>query len=362
MKKLQIPICMLLVLSLLAIPLVGCAKAPTLTIKEPASGTTVTKAEVTVRGTVSDPKAYVTVNDVKVSVGSSGSFSKKLTLKEGQNTIKVNATQNKKSVSKTIIVTYTPIPSLSLEISSPEDETALTESPVIVSGTVSDSAATVTVNDVEIEVSQDGTFSAEVGLTEGENEITVMAVLGDLTATKTLTVFYEPEEESEQSFAFSFEKDMEGWEVNGTDLDDPQVEWAIERSEDIASEGKTSVRLYLNNMNGAGKIWIERSFEVEPNRTYEVSIAYDLASADWGDVNLWTIITGVVPESSRIELASQGDTGNNASPEDGFVWLNKSYTFTAESGPEGRLLVVIGVWGTWETARTYYLDNVEVTY
>jgi len=362
MKKLQIPIYILLILSLLAMPLVGCAKAPTLTIKEPASGTTVTEAEITVRGTVSDPKATVRVNDVKVNVGSSGSFSKKVTLKEGVNTIKVWAIRSKKSVTKTITVTYAPPPTLSLEIISPENEAALTESFVVVTGTVSDSAATVTVNNVEIEVSQDGAFSAEVGLTEGENEIIVMAVLDDLTATKTLTVFYEPEEESAQSFASSFEKDMEGWEVNGTDLDDPPVEWTIERSEAIASYGETSVMLYLNNTNGAGKIWIEREFEAEPNHTYEVSVDYDLASADWGDVNLWTIITGVVPESANIELASQDDTGNDASQEDGFVWLSKSYTFTTESDTEGELLVVIGVWGTWETARTYYLDNVEVTY
>ena len=362
MKKLQIPIYILLILSLLAMPLVGCAKAPTLTIKEPASGTTVTEAEITVRGTVSDPKATVRVNDVKVNVGSSGSFSKKVTLKEGVNTIKVWAIRSKKSVTKTITVTYAPPPTLSLEIISPENEAALTESFVVVTGTVSASAATVTVNNVEIEVSQDGAFSAEVGLTEGENEIIVMAVLDDLTATKTLTVFYEPEEESAQSFASSFEKDMEGWEVNGTDLDDPPVEWTIERSEAIASYGETSVMLYLNNTNGAGKIWIEREFEAEPNHTYEVSVDYDLASADWGDVNLWTIITGVVPESANIELASQGDTGNDASPEDGFVWLSKSYAFTAESDTEGELLVVIGVWGTWETARTYYLDNIEVTY
>lgn len=163
------------------------------------------------------------------------------------------------------------------------------------------------------------------------------------------------------NYAFSFEKDMEGWIAAGTNLDDPLVEWCIERSRDIATDGKTSIRLYLNNMNGAGKIWVERRFDVNPSCAYEVRVEYDLASADWGDVNLWTIITGVVPESPKKEPVFQENTGNNAPPEDGFAWLRKTYDFTMESGPDGKLFVMIGVWGTWETARTYYVDNIAVT-
>ena len=164
------------------------------------------------------------------------------------------------------------------------------------------------------------------------------------------------------TIAFSFEKDMERWMANGTDLDNPPVEWSVERSKDIASDGKTAVRLYLNNMNDAGKIWIERQFEGEPNRTYHICLEYDFATADWGDINLWTIITGIVPESAKKELVYQGDTGNNATPEDGFVWLHKSYDFDVKSDPSGKVYVLIGIWGTWETARTYYLDNVDISF
>jgi len=164
------------------------------------------------------------------------------------------------------------------------------------------------------------------------------------------------------TYTFSFERDKEGWVANGTDLDNPPVEWSIERSKDITSDGKTAVRLYLNNMNDAGKIWIERLFDGEPNRTYQVHVEYDFASADWGDMNLWTIITGAVPESTKTELVYQEDTRNNARPEDGFVWLRKSYDFDVGSGPDGKVYVIIGVWGTWETARTYYLDNVSISF
>ena len=152
---------------------------------------------MTVQGSVSDPKTTVTINNTQVSVKKTGSFSANVKLKEGENTVSVIATRGKKSVSKTITVTYAPPPTLSLEIISPEDKATSTESRVVVSGTVSDSGATVAVNDVEMEVSQDGAFSAEVELTEGENEITVTALLGDLIATRTVTVTYEPEQEPE---------------------------------------------------------------------------------------------------------------------------------------------------------------------
>jgi len=162
------------------------------------------------------------------------------------------------------------------------------------------------------------------------------------------------------NYTFSFESGMEGWTADGADLDNPPVEWSIECSTDIASDGDSAIRLYLNNTNDAGKIWIENSFDIEPNHTYQVHVEYDFASADWGDMNLWTIITGAVTESAKTKLVYQENTGNDAEPEEGFVWLRKSYDFTVKTGSEDNLYIIIGVWGTWETARTYYLDNVSV--
>jgi hypothetical protein len=171
-----------------------------------------------------------------------------------------------------------------------------------------------------------------------------------------------PEIPTSGTYTFSFERDMEEWVAKGTDLDNPPVEWSIERSDDIASDGNTAVRLYLNNLNDAGKIWIQRQFDTEPNRTYCVHLKYDFASADWGDLNLWTIITSASPLPPVPGLLYQGDTGNSARPEDGFVWLHKGYDFDVTSGSDGKVYIVIGVWGTWETARTYYLDNVGISF
>jgi hypothetical protein len=169
-----------------------------------------------------------------------------------------------------------------------------------------------------------------------------------------------------RSHFFSFENDMEGWGAKGTDLElgDSLIDWSIERSQEQAKDGNTAVRLFLANYNDQGKIWIERGFGVKPNHLYQVNVRYAFCSADYGMANLWTIITGVVaePVQGRAGLVYQGHTGNGSETDIGFKWLAKSYDFDVKSGPEGMLYVDIGVWGTWETPRTYYVDSVSVVF
>ena len=83
-------------------------------------------------------------------------------------------------------------PSLTVEVTSPMDGASFTESPVTVSGTVSDPEATVTVNGEDVEVAKDGSFSTQVELTEGENVIEAAAVLGEQKVSKSITVTYAP--------------------------------------------------------------------------------------------------------------------------------------------------------------------------
>jgi len=164
---------------------------------------------------------------------------------------------------------------------------------------------------------------------------------------------------------FSFESDLQGWTTKGIDLvvGGSTVAWSIQRSTDRATEGATSLKFFLDNMTDAGKIWIERPFAVNPNQRYRVNVQYSLATADFGDVNLWSIITGVrnQPAQNRGDLTYHRDTGNGADSDIGFRWLQKSYNFDQTSSADGKLYVDIGVWGTWETPRTYYIDNVRVT-
>lgn len=165
-------------------------------------------------------------------------------------------------------------------------------------------------------------------------------------------------------YFFSFEQGMRGWETKGTDLGEPPIAWSIDRSDEMAKSGVISLKLYLANMNDAGKIWIERPFSLKPDSLYHVNVRYAFASADWGDVNHFTIITGVLqePPETRDDLVYQGDTGNSSESDVGYVWLDKDYDFFVRSNPEGRFYVIIGIWGTWETARTYYFDNVRITF
>lgn len=161
---------------------------------------------------------------------------------------------------------------------------------------------------------------------------------------------------------FSFEEGMDGWKAVGTDLDNPPVEWSITRTQKMAKDGKTSLMLNLDNMNDMGKIWIQKEISVKPNCPYKVQVKYAFASADYGDMNLWTIITGVSAEPPINNLIYQDTTGAGSEMGSGFKWLSKSYSFDVISNPDGKLYVSIGVWGTWETKRTYYLDSIEITY
>ncbi len=163
---------------------------------------------------------------------------------------------------------------------------------------------------------------------------------------------------------FSFDEDMQGWEKDGTDLDDPPIEWTVEQTTNKSYNGSGSVKLYLNNLNDAGKIWMERSFDVEPNTMYEVTVSYFFGTADYGEFNLFNIICGVTTTNPETidDLTFQGDTGHHQDEQDEYLWLEKEYTFTVLSDDNGALYVSIGVWGNWETPRTYYVDEVNISF
>ncbi|HET6362940.1 MAG TPA: hypothetical protein VFH11_12925 [Gemmatimonadota bacterium] len=165
-------------------------------------------------------------------------------------------------------------------------------------------------------------------------------------------------------FETSFETGFDGFAADGTDLDDPPVDFSIERSQEEADDGVRSVRLELANLNDAGKIWIERAFDLEPGVTYDVAVSYAFGTSDFGDINTWTIIAGVDPESPEMvdDLTFQGSTSTGEDEEMGVVWLDKSHSFIATAGAGGELWVSLGVWGTFEALRTYYLDDVRVEF
>lgn len=168
-----------------------------------------------------------------------------------------------------------------------------------------------------------------------------------------------------RAFGFTFENSFSPWEADGTDLEDPPVVWSVERSQELAEGGAWSVKLSLENLNDAGKIWMESAFQLERGATYDVEVAFDFASADFGDFNLWTIIAGA--DSLNIEtvddLTFQDDTGNGSDTDVGFVWERREYAFTTTAHSEtGLVFIAVGVWGTSEFSRTYFIDDLELAF
>jgi len=166
---------------------------------------------------------------------------------------------------------------------------------------------------------------------------------------------------------FSFESGMEGWEPRGLDLalGQGEIPWSIAPDIAFSSDGSSSLKAYLANYNDAGKIFIQRSFQFSANANYAVTVRFDLGSADSGDVGLFRVIAGAFPKPPQLpqELkpAFRDSTGNGRSSP-GLVWLAKSYRDVVQTDLSGRIVVVVGVWGTFETPRTYYLDAVEVDF
>lgn len=167
----------------------------------------------------------------------------------------------------------------------------------------------------------------------------------------------------------SFESGLSAWTINGLDVDvgGNEIEWYLERSDDRASDGVSSAKLYVDNLTDAAKIWLERSVIVRPNTACRVTIAFDLASADEGDMNTFSILANVLPydPTTRDDVTAGVKDGDfpegthNGGVQD-FVWIEKSLTKTVTSRDDGTLYFILGIWGTWEGPRTYYFDNLKI--
>lgn len=187
----------------------------------------------------------------------------------------------------------------------------------------------------------------------------ILAPIGEFVDSPTCLASQEISE------FYSFENDLEGWSINGADLslNDPTAdEWAITRSQDMATDGSTAVKFDLTNNNDQGKIWIEKPFLVEPNRLYEVNVSYSFASAN-GELGTFDIITGVFKQrpatrNDLIPAFRESTYKGNHKPR--YIWLDKHYEFAISSGQATSLWVVIGIWGTFEIRNIYYVDSVRV--
>lgn len=158
----------------------------------------------------------------------------------------------------------------------------------------------------------------------------------------------------EGSQFYSFENDIEGWTANATDVG--PADWSISPSTDLWDDGVASLKIDLNNLSGKGKVWIARAFAVEPGSKYRVSLDYSFG----GRFREYRIIAGVFrsPPVTADDLSSafQDDL-----PTELPRWIHRTNEFTIKSKKSSTVYVVIGVMGTRQTHREYFIDNVCVT-
>jgi hypothetical protein len=164
---------------------------------------------------------------------------------------------------------------------------------------------------------------------------------------------------------FSFENDLEGWNVKATDIfvEDEPIDWSVTRSREQAEDGFTSLKFDVDNFTDAAKVWVERPFTVEPLQTYDVVVEFAFGSPDTGDIGLDRFIAGVLEESPTTAvdlLPSYMEPVSNTHGKS-FGWLKKSYRFAVRSNQSGQLHVAIGFWGQFETGRIYYFDSIGVS-
>lgn len=169
-------------------------------------------------------------------------------------------------------------------------------------------------------------------------------------------------EDQTLKFTFCFEDTLEEWTGRGIDLDEPIVDWKISWTNEMYKCGNYSRKLYLNNVNDKAKIWIEREFKLKPNCGYEIELKFAFATADFGGTSLWTIIAGASNKQPKTgaDLIYRDDTGKDSNlPQ--HEWITKTYLDTLATSEEGSVYLMVGVWGTYEVERTYFVDSIEVT-
>lgn len=169
-----------------------------ISITSPETLVTVANSPIQVSGTINDSGGILTVNGATVS-HSNGAFSTAVSLKEGQNVIIARAVNAQgDDVTDSISVSLDTTPPF-ITIDSPLDGSTVTTSSIavsglindIVSGTVNENQASVTVNGVQASVANRSYLAQSIPLVEGENEINVHAAdAAGNTAQKMIKVTF----------------------------------------------------------------------------------------------------------------------------------------------------------------------------
>ena len=157
---------------------------------------------------------------------------------------------------------------------------------------------------------------------------------------------------------FSFEGSLQGWEPHAADLQGPagNDEWSITTDPTFPFDGSSSVRFFLDDANGAGKIWLERTFTLPSSGHRNLHIEFAVA----GSSNALAAdrpIVGVFPAPPRTE-----DELQHAMQPPGiasFQWTSYAYDLAVDGAVA---TIVIGIAGGTTGHALYHLDALTVRF
>jgi hypothetical protein len=160
----------------------SCESTPPLALKidYPVEGAVLRTNLIKVTGSVSNPEAIVKINGTAVSL-SEVEFSEFIQLEEGNNQITISASTKRQTIEKTINVTFVPVVAVFLSI--PQIPNFF-----VVGGYVFPPQSSVRVNDNPVIVDEQGMFSSQIQLSEGNNIIRATAEYAGSEDKDTITI------------------------------------------------------------------------------------------------------------------------------------------------------------------------------
>lgn len=153
-------------------------QAPAIELTNPPPDFATRDAQLSVQGTCPDPEATVRVNGAIAPLGDSGAFAVPLELAVGSNEITITAqdeTGNVSTVQRTVVRDIT---APALTVTAPANGLVTNAPSVMVTGTVDDEAATVSVNGADALVTN-GAFEFQVTLPEDSGPVTITVTAQD---------------------------------------------------------------------------------------------------------------------------------------------------------------------------------------
>ncbi|MEZ4414497.1 MAG: hypothetical protein R3E10_01960 [Gemmatimonadota bacterium] len=162
---------------------------------------------------------------------------------------------------------------------------------------------------------------------------------------------------------YSFEGGLQGWTPAALGSISPAVNWSVDVDGGAAVEGQASLKIFLSDSTGTGRVWIERAFTVAAEEEYQVDLAYQVGTEDSTGVAPWSAIVQVSSQPPSTSGAVTVDGTLDASGGPGLRWFPRETTVNFDTGVEQETAwVSIGIASGDPGARTYRLDGLRVTF